>query len=252
VWAGLASVGTLLVAWEVAAVWGASFVRILPPPSRFLPSLVASHFKIGLGAQAASVYQSVASSAMRVFCRIDHRFFVVVGNWTSDQHEPRRSPRRHADVRLLAPIAPIAWIPLGLVVFGIGNQTAVFNRVHGRVLTLTIATIQGIDNVPQSVIDNAATLGCSRLQLWMYAIFPAILPGVFTTLRLNFIAAWMAVLAAEMTGLQDGLGAIVMIGRNLFDNNLILLGMCLIGVTGFGGDLVLRVVQTRLFWWGNR
>jgi NitT/TauT family transport system permease protein len=62
----------------------------------------------------------------------------------------------------------------------------------------------------------------------------------------------MAVLAAEMTGLGDGLGAIVMIGRNLFNNKLILLGMCLIGVSGFIVDFVLAAVQRTFFWWGGK
>ena len=60
---------------------------------------------------------------------------------------------------------------------------------------------------------------------------PAVLPGVFTLLRMNFIAAWMAVLVAEMVGLRDGLGAIMMMGRNLFNNDLIMFGMLLIGVS---------------------
>jgi len=54
-------------------------------------------------------------------------------------------------------------------------------------------------------------------------VLPAILPGVFTLLRMNFIAAWMAVLVAEMVGLRDGLGAIIMMGRNLFNSDLIML-----------------------------
>ena len=68
-------------------------------------------------------------------------------------------------------------------------------------------------------------------------------------LRINFIAAWMAVLAAEMTGLRDGLGAIVMTGRNLFDHDLILIGMCLIGISGFIIDATLRFIQNKFFWW---
>ena len=80
-------------------------------------------------------------------------------------------------------------------------------------------------------------------------IIPAVLPGVFTLLRLNFIAAWMAVLAAEMTGLRDGLGTVVMTGRNLFNSNLILLGICIIGITGFAVDRLLLFIQRKFFWW---
>jgi NitT/TauT family transport system permease protein len=59
----------------------------------------------------------------------------------------------------------------------------------------------------------------------------------------------MAVLAAEMTGLRDGLGTVVMTGRNLFNSNLILLGICIIGITGFVVDRLLFLIQRKLFWW---
>ncbi|MEM9504871.1 MAG: ABC transporter permease subunit, partial [Cyanobacteria bacterium P01_E01_bin.43] len=84
---------------------------------------------------------------------------------------------------------------------------------------------------------------------WRWVIIPAVLPGVFTLLRLNFIAAWMAVLAAEMTGLRDGLGTVVMTGRNLFNSDLILLGICIIGITGFAVDRLLLLIQRKFFWW---
>jgi NitT/TauT family transport system permease protein len=152
-------------------------------------------------------------------------------------------------IELLAPIAPIAWIPLALVIFGIGNQTAIFIVFMGVFFMLTIATVKAIETVPEYLINIAKTLGARKWQIWTHVTFPYILPQVFTILRLNFIAAWMAVLAAEMTGLRDGLGAIIMNGRNLFDNNLILLGMCLIGVSGFIIDALLKYIQKKFFWW---
>ena len=126
-------------------------------------------------------------------------------------------------VRILAPVAPVAWIPLGLVLFGIGNPTAIFIVFMGVYFTLTIAVVRAIEIVPLNLINSARTLGATRGQVVYKVIFPAILPQVFTILRLNFVAAWMAVLAAEMTGLQDGLGAIIMTGRNLFNNSMILM-----------------------------
>ena len=78
---------------------------------------------------------------------------------------------------------------------------------------------------------------------------PSILPGVFTLLRTNFIAAWMAVLVAEMVGMRDGLGAIIMMGRNLFNNELIMFGMLVIGVSGFLVDRVLAFIGQRILWW---
>ena len=68
-------------------------------------------------------------------------------------------------------------------------------------------------------------------------------------LRLNFFAAWMAVLAAEMVGLKNGVGMIVILGREMFNPNLIMLGICIIGVTGYAVDALLLFIQRKVLWW---
>ena len=245
----LISIGVLWGVWELSASLGWQYANIFPPPSHFLQDLALNNFKIGLGSQAADVPSAIASSFFRVFAGLGIGFAaaliagiaISISVWVKRFVLPI--------IELLAPIAPIAWIPLALVLLGIGNQTAIFIVFMGVFFTLTIATVKAIEVVPQHLINVAKTLGAKPFQLWMRVIFPYILPQVFTILRINFIAAWMAVLAAEMTGLRDGLGAIIMNGRNLFDNNLILLGMCLIGISGFVIDIILKYIQKKFFWW---
>ena len=133
-------------------------------------------------------------------------------------------------VRGLAPIAPIAWIPLGIVLFGIGNPTAIFVVFMGVFFILTISTVAAVGGVDQRLIKTARSFGASKTQVWTRVIFPAVLPQVFTMLRINFFAAWMAVLAAEMVGLKNGLGMMIILGREMFNTNLILLGMCMVGI----------------------
>ena len=246
---GLTSIIVLWAIWELTTALGWQYARVLPPPSQFLADFADSGFKIGLGSQAASVPESVASSFFRVFMGLSIGFVAAItfGVLVSMDIWVKRFGL--PIVELLAPIAPIAWIPIALVLFGIGNQTAIFIVFMGVFFILTIVTVKLISTVPQHLINVARTLGYKNYQIWLYVIIPYILPGVFTMLRINFIAAWMAVLAAEMTGLRDGLGAIVMTGRNLFNSDLILLGMCLIGISGFIIDVILRFIQNKFFWW---
>jgi NitT/TauT family transport system permease protein len=150
---------------------------------------------------------------------------------------------------VIAPIAPIAWVPLALVVFGISNLTAIFIVFMGVFFTLTIATVAEIKRIPENLLITARNLAGNRFNVWRMVVMPSVIPSVFTLLRLNFIAAWMAVLAAEMTGLRDGLGSVVMTGRNLFNSNLILLGICIIGISGFAVDRLLLLIQQKFFWW---
>jgi NitT/TauT family transport system permease protein len=152
-------------------------------------------------------------------------------------------------VRGLAPIAPIAWIPVGIVAFGIGNPTAIFVVFTGVYFLLTLSTVASVQSVDPRLVKTARTFGASRAQVWTWVIFPAVLPQVFTMLRINFFAAWMAVLAAEMVGLKNGVGMIVILGREMFNPNLIMLGICIIGVTGYMVDALLLFIQRKVLWW---
>ncbi len=247
---GFLSCLVLVIIWEwVGSSPENPITQVLPPPSRFLPVLFESDFKIGLGAQSASIYQSIAVTLLRVSIGMAIAFVgsvicgmvISLSKWSELFILPI--------IGLIAPIAPIAWIPLALVIFGVSNLTAIFIVFMGVFFTLTIATVAEIKRIPENLLITSENLGGSEFSSWRLVILPAILPGVFTLLRLNFIAAWMAVLAAEMTGLRDGLGAVVMTGRNLFNSNLILLGICIIGITGFAVDRVLLMVQRKFFWW---
>lgn len=247
---GLIAYLLLIGAWEwIGSNPQMPITQVLPPPSKFLPVLLDNNFKIGLGSQSASIYQSIAVTLLRVFSGMAIAFvgsitcglIISLSKWSELFILPI--------LGLIAPIAPIAWVPLALVIFGVSNLTAIFIVFMGVFFTLTIATVAEIERIPKNLLITAKNLGGNDFNCWKQVIIPSVIPGIFTLLRLNFIAAWMAVLAAEMTGLRDGLGAVVMTGRNLFNSNLILLGICIIGITGFAVDRLLLLMQKKFFWW---
>lgn len=247
---GAASIAALLGIWEwLGRTEGSALTVILPPPSRFLQSVAANDFRIGLGSQAASVTQSLVSTFLRVFAGMFVAFVAAVLTGALLSLSKPATWVLGPLLHLLAPIAPIAWIPTAIVVFGISNVTAIFIVFMGVYFILTIATLAEIQRVPPEFHTVAGNLGATPLQRWVWVVLPAILPGVFMLLRTNFIAAWMAVLVAEMVGLRDGLGAIIMMGRNLFNNELIMFGMVVIGVSGFVVDKVLHLIGRNLLWW---
>jgi NitT/TauT family transport system permease protein len=239
----------VIAIWETAAASGWSGSVLFPPPSAFFAYAIESDFRVGFGGDAMPIPMAIVVSALRVLVGLAIGFTAAVATGILISASGSFSDMIMPLVRGLAPIAPIAWIPLGIVLFGIGNPTAIFVVFMGVYFILTISTVAAVKAVDQRLIKTARSFGASKTQVWTRVIFPAILPQVFTMLRINFFAAWMAVLAAEMVGVKNGLGMMIILGREMFNTKLILLGMCMVGATGYAVDSLLVLIQRKILWW---
>jgi NitT/TauT family transport system permease protein len=239
----------IVAVWEAAALAGWRGVLLFPPPSAFITYAVQSDFRVGFGREAMTIPVAIVASALRVLAGLAVGFVAAIVTGILISTSKVVSDMVLPVIRGLAPIAPIAWIPLGIVLFGIGNPTAVFVVFMGVYFILTISTVTAVNAVDQRLIKTARSFGASKSQVWTRVIFPAVLPEVFTMLRINFFAAWMAVLAAEMVGLKNGLGMMIILGREMFNTKLILLGMCMVGATGYLVDALLVQIQRKVLWW---
>jgi NitT/TauT family transport system permease protein len=152
-------------------------------------------------------------------------------------------------VTLLSPVSPIAWLPVAIFIFGIGNGPAIFMVVIALFFHMVLATVTQIDSVNTNLINVARTMGASKPQIYWRVIVPAILPGMLAVLRMNLFAAWMVVLIAEVVGVGSGLGQIVSMARSTFNAKLVFFTMAIIGICGFMLDFGLRQVQRKVLWW---
>jgi NitT/TauT family transport system permease protein len=246
---GLVPWAVVIAIWEIAAASGWSGSVLFPPPSAFLSYAIESDFRVGFGGDAMPIPIAILVSALRVLAGLAIGFAAALATGILISASGSFSDMILPLVRGLAPIAPIAWIPLGIVLFGIGNPTAVFVVFMGVYFILTISTVAAVKAVDQRLVKTARSFGASKAQVWTRVIFPAVLPQVFTMLRINFFAAWMAVLAAEMVGVKNGLGMMIILGREMFNTKLILLGMCIVGATGYAVDVLLVQIQRKILWW---
>jgi NitT/TauT family transport system permease protein len=152
-------------------------------------------------------------------------------------------------ITLLSPVSPIAWLPVAIFIFGIGNAPAIFMVVVALFFHMVLSTISQIDNVNRNFINVGRTMGATKRQVYTRIIIPAILPQLLIVLRLNLFGAWMVVLVAESTGVGFGLGQVIMMARNTFNPSLVFFTIALIGLLGFLSDWILRMVQKRILYW---
>lgn len=254
-----ASVGLFVGVWELAWLLKWADPLLLPPPHIFLANL-ADQFRffdpngeragaLSEGGSVWSVLGVIAWSSLRVTVGLALGFALslVVGvgiryvGWFGKLTLPT--------ITMLAPISPVAWLPVAVFMFGIGNPPAVFLVFISVFFVMVLATLSQIDAVPPSYLHVARIMGASKRQIYRHVVLPAILPGLFITLRLNLFAAWMVVLIAEAVGVGSGLGQVVMMARNTFNASLVFFTMTLIGLAGFAFDQGLRLIQRRVLWW---
>jgi ABC-type nitrate/sulfonate/bicarbonate transport system permease component len=154
-------------------------------------------------------------------------------------------------IQTVAPIAPVAWIPLAISVAGIGSGAAVLIVVLTIFGSVTASAVAAFDAVPREYITVGRLLGARGTRLLRRVILPAAAPSLMTVARMSFFGAWMAVLAGEMAGINSGLGALIMFGQQQFNMRLVMIGIVTIGLLGFLVDRLLLVLQKRLLWWQN-
>ena len=157
-------------------------------------------------------------------------------------------------VQLLRPISPIAWIPVAIVFFGIGNLAPIFLVFLGAFFPIVVTTQNGVGAVPPMYLRAARNFGLSPAQLLRRVLLPAALPQILSGLRIALGIAWLVVVAAEMIAVDSGLGYLIIDARNAGKRyDLVVAGMLLIGATGLVLDLAARRLERlRALRWGFR
>jgi NitT/TauT family transport system permease protein len=256
------SIGLFAGLWELCWLFGWSDARLLPPPHIFLGSIAdqgkffntATRWQVGQSMDAGpsafhSVMVTIGATTGRVLAGLSIASCLGVGIGIVIRYNTLFDRLVLPTVTLLSPVSPIAWLPVAIFLFGIGNAPAIFMVVVALFFHMVLATVTQIDGVNPNLLNVARTMGASKRQIYGRVILPAILPGMLAVLRMNLFGAWMVVLVAESTGVGYGLGQVIMLARNTFNPSLVFFTIFLIGILGFLFDFAMRLVQRKLLYW---
>jgi NitT/TauT family transport system permease protein len=152
-------------------------------------------------------------------------------------------------IQILRPVPVTAWLPLAMIIFGLGPRSAIFLVFLGAFYPILLNTIFGVRSVEPRLFEAASMLGCSEQAQFFRVVLPAALPSIFTGMRLGLGFAWVVIVVGEMTGVQTGLGAIIMEARQLSRTEIVICGMIVIGVFGFLSDQLVMLIGRRLLAW---
>jgi len=146
--------------------------------------------------------------------------------------------------QMLRPISPIAWIPLAILWFGIGEASPIFLIFISSVFPLIVQTTSGVHTIDRRYLRAAANFGVTRWVMFRRVVIPAVLPEIIIGMRIGIGVAWLVVVAAEMIALRSGLGYLIMDSRNAGNRyDLVIAAMIIIGVIGLLLDGITRLLE---------
>lgn len=147
-------------------------------------------------------------------------------------------------VQILRPISPIAWIPIAILWFGVGDVSPIFLIFLSSVFPIVVQTIAGVHTIDRQYLRAAENFGVSRFKMFHQVVIPAVLPQIIVGMRVSLGVAWLVVVAAEMIALKSGLGYLIIDSRNAGNRyDLVIAGMIIIGLTGLMLDGAMRGLE---------
>jgi sulfonate transport system permease protein len=232
----------ILLIWSVGSARGWLPQQILPPPVYVWQNFVEM---VGNGdlAQHASI------SAMRVFAG-----FIVgaglglllgIAMGLSEAVDDYVRPLFTA----IAQVPTLGWIPLLMLFLGIGETLKIVIIAKAAFIPMVLNTAAGIRGIPESYAEVARVFRFTRLQLLRRLVLPAAVPPIFTGIRYSLTKAWTALVAVELLASAEGLGYLLVWGRQMFWLDTMIVAMILIGMVGYLMDKVLAAIEARLQSW---
>ncbi len=235
----------ILLAWELISKHSGWSDQVFPGPTKVLLSMWelvqnGSLFKHSI----ASLYRVTAGFYLAIFFGLPLGIFLGRIKSANMLINPL--------VQFLRPISPLAWIPLSMLWFGIGDRPAIFLIFLSSFFPIVVATAVAVDSINPIYFQVAANFNFSRKEIISKIIIPAIIPDIITTLRLSVTIAWLVVVAAEMIAVQSGLGYLILDSRNALRMDYVMGGMVVIGIIGLLLDYIMRRLgRIELLNWSN-
>lgn len=221
----------------------------LPPPeqvwSRFIQLADEGYQGVGLWENLFwSLIRVILGFALGCLFGIPLGFAMGLSSWFRGWFDPI--------VEFMRPVPPLALIPLIIIWFGIGEQGKISLLFLAALWIMTIGARAGVSGVSISKVHAAYSLGATKTQLLTKVILPNSLPEIFTGARVAMGVCWGTVVAAELVAAEKGAGKMIIAASKFQLTDIVIVGIILIGVIGYGIDVLMRMAEDRLVPWKGR
>lgn len=230
-----AFITVLLVAWHIAA--NHQSFHLLPTPLAVVRGIAEL-------AERGLLLKYIVASLFRVTWGYIMAAILAIPLGLAIGWYKRSEMALNPLIQIFRPISPLAWIPISILWFGVGDMAAIFLIFLGSLLPLMVTAMNAVNSIPQVYINAGRNFGLSQSQLVYRVLFPAVAPQLIIGLRITLGIAWLVVVAAEMIAVNSGLGFLIVDARNAGNRyDLVVAGMVMIGVIGLMLDFGMKSLE---------
>jgi sulfonate transport system permease protein len=228
--------------WKVAADRAWSPSQILPPPSLVVRTL-------GEQVESGELFTSIFISLGRVAAGFALGALIGVSLGVAMGLSRTLDDYLSPMFRAVSQVPVLGWLPLAMMFLGIGEALKVVIIAHASLVPVAMNTLKGIRAVPRSYVEVARAFGYSHAQLLRKVIFPGSMPSIFVGIRYGVTQAWLSLVTVELLASSEGLGFMIVWGRQLFQLDLVLAAILVVGVIGLCFDKGLALLEARILRW---
>jgi len=244
-----ATLVALLLAWTVAASFQLVSALFLPSPLAVGKAFLTVARD---GFVDATLWQHLSASLARVFAALVGATLIAVP--VGFAIGSSRIGRGIFDpiIEFLRPIPPLAYLPLVIIWFGIGEPSKILIIGIAMLAPIVISTAAGVKGVDPDRLNAARSLGATRGQLLRHVVLPSALPSILTGIRIALGAGWSTLVAAELVAASRGLGFMIQSAAQFLVTDVVLMGILVIAAVAFALEAILRWVERRLVPWSGK
>ncbi|MCR3903182.1 taurine ABC transporter permease TauC [Aeromonas hydrophila] len=243
----LLTLGALLALWWLVARLGLISPLFLPPPAQVLQQFATLAGPQGF--MDATLWQHLAASLQRILIALAAATLCGVTVGLAMGLSPTLRGMLDPLIELYRPVPPLAYLPLMVIWFGIGETSKVLLIYLAIFAPVAMATLAGVQGAKQVRLRAARALGANRWQVLWYVIVPGALPDILTGLRIGLGVGWSTLVAAELIAATRGVGFMVQAAGEFLATDVVLAGILVIALIAFTLELGLRTLQRRLTPW---
>ncbi|MDR1460249.1 MAG: ABC transporter permease [Campylobacteraceae bacterium] len=232
----------IIAVWKAADIAGLITSYTMPPPE----DIVITAFEFY---NDGTLFEHIKASFMRVIEGFGIALVLALFLGVVIGLNVRFEKFTDSVIQIIKPIPPIAWIPLAILWFGIGEASKIYIIAIGAFFPILVNTVEGIKNIDSRYLELARVYEVRRGRVIWRVILPGALPFIMVGVRIGLGMGWICVVAAELIAANSGIGYMLMDGRSLSRPDIVILGMIVIGIVGKLMDDILRSISKRIIKW---